>query len=112
MKLPKPHLIGGTFLPISGFEGSDYGYTEDQMLQFRREALEEAARQCDEFSIAEECTTENPQTEGSDMSQLQTVLDALILLGRAANVSHDATSVEAEAIAIVRGMMQELENAK
>jgi hypothetical protein len=38
--------------------------------------------------------------------QLQTVLDALILLGRAANLSHDASSVEAEAITIVKQMMQ------
>lgn len=48
MKLPEPYLIGGTFLPISGFEGSDYGYTEAQMLQFRRDTLEEAAKLCEE----------------------------------------------------------------
>jgi hypothetical protein len=56
MKLPKPHLIGGTFLPISGFEGSDYGYTEAQMLQFRRDALEEAAK----VAAATVCDTHIP----------------------------------------------------
>jgi hypothetical protein len=40
------------------------------------------------------------------MKDLQTVLDAIILLGRAANLCHDASSVEAEAIAIVKQMMQ------
>jgi hypothetical protein len=34
-------------------------------------------------------------------TKLQTVLDALKLLGRAANLSHDSSSVESEAIAII-----------
>jgi hypothetical protein len=44
IKLPKPHLICGTFLPISGFEGSEYGYTSEQMREMRRDALDEAIR--------------------------------------------------------------------
>jgi plasmid stability protein len=40
------------------------------------------------------------------VSQLQTVLEALTLLGSYANLPRDATSVEAEAIAIVKQMMQ------
>jgi hypothetical protein len=51
-KLPEPAHCGP-----SGTGDYFSSYSKEQMLQFRRDALEEAARQCDEFSIAEECAT-------------------------------------------------------
>jgi hypothetical protein len=47
MKMPKPHLQGGSFASESGFQGSADGFTEAQMKQYGRDLLEEAAKECD-----------------------------------------------------------------
>jgi hypothetical protein len=48
VKMPEPHLTGGSFLPISKMQGSSDGYTEAQMKQYgddrAKEALEIAAK--------------------------------------------------------------------